>query len=121
MIIAVILFSLVWSKFQVQPDGLNDFTAIGIDPKGRILYGIVELIAVLLLLIPRTTGWGAILLIFTMTSIIFSYFSSHEGGTINGVTSIFYKSIIVWAGSVILFIKYRGQVLRMVNRLLNRI
>ncbi len=121
LIIAAILLSVVSIKFNAQPENISDFAKIGIGTRGRILAGILELIAILLILIPRTTGWGALLLILIMTSIIFSYFSNFDENALNSFSQLFYKFIIVWFGSVILFIIYRGQVLRIVNRVLNRI
>lgn len=121
IIVAAILVSVIWIKFQARPESIYVFTKIGLGPWGRMSSGVIELIAVLLLLIPRTTGWGALLLIFAMTSIIFFHLSSLGIEVMNDGGQLFYKAVVVWVGSAILFIIYRGQVLRIVNRVLNRI
>ncbi len=49
------------------------FQTLGIEPCGRIGSGVVELIAALLVLVPRTTLLGALLGTATMLGAIFSH------------------------------------------------
>ena len=57
---AVILLQTLYFKFTAHPESVKLFTEIGMEPWGRIGTGIIELIAAILLLIPRFTGfWRA--------------------------------------------------------------
>ena len=60
-------------KFSGAEESVYIFTKLGIEPFGRIGSGIVELIASILILIPRTTLLGALLALGIMTGAIFSH------------------------------------------------
>ena len=59
--VAVILGQTLFFKFTGAQESIDLFTQLGIEPYGRIGIGIGELIAVILILIPRTTVFGALL------------------------------------------------------------
>lgn len=61
LIIAVILIQTLRFKFTAHPDSVYIFETVGLEPIGRIGIGVLELIAGLLLLIPKTVWAGAIL------------------------------------------------------------
>ena len=58
---AVILLQTLYFKFTGAPESVYIFTTLGLEPWGRIGSGVVELIAAVLLLIPATAGFGAVL------------------------------------------------------------
>jgi putative oxidoreductase len=61
IIVAVILIQTLRFKFSAHPDSVFIFETVGLEPIGRITIGILELIAGILLLIPKTVWVGAIL------------------------------------------------------------
>ena len=61
IIAVVILVQTLFFKFTGAEESIFIFTTLGIEPYGRIGSGIVELIASILILIPRTTLLGALL------------------------------------------------------------
>ena len=61
IIAAVILLQTLYFKFSGHPDSVYIFTQIGGEPALRIGSGIVELIIALLLLLPKTSHYGAFL------------------------------------------------------------
>jgi len=61
LIIAVILIQTLRFKFTAHPDSVYIFETVGLEPIGRIGIGILELIAGILLLIPKTVWAGATL------------------------------------------------------------
>jgi len=61
IIVAIILFQTLRFKFTAHPDSVYIFSTIGLEPYGRIAIGMLELIAGILLLIPRTVWVGALL------------------------------------------------------------
>lgn len=58
---AVILLQTLYFKFTGAEESIYIFTALGVEPYGRIATGILELITVILILMPRTTFLGALL------------------------------------------------------------
>lgn len=59
-VIVVIVGQTLFFKFSGAQESVDLFTKLGIEPFGRIGIGIAELIALILLLIPRTAVFGAI-------------------------------------------------------------
>lgn len=73
LIAVVILVQTLYFKFTGAEESVYIFSTLGIEPYGRIGSGIVELIASILILIPRTTILGALLGMGTMAGAIFSH------------------------------------------------
>jgi len=73
LIAIAILVQTLFFKFTAAEESVYIFQTLGIEPLGRIGSGIVELIASILILIPRTTLLGAILALGTMLGAIFSH------------------------------------------------
>ena len=88
LLAVVILVQTLYFKFTGAEESVYIFQTLGIEPFGRIGSGIVELIASILILIPRTTLIGAILGLGTMLGAIFSHIFvlgievQHDGGTL---------------------------------------
>lgn len=73
LIAVVILLQTLFFKFTGAEESIYIFTRLGVEPLGRIGSGIVELIACILILIPRTTLIGALLAFGTMIGAIISH------------------------------------------------
>ena len=73
---AVILLQTLWFKFTGAPESVYVFTQIGLEPWGRTASGVVELVAALLLLFPRTVWAGAALATGVMLGAIASHFTT---------------------------------------------
>jgi uncharacterized membrane protein YphA (DoxX/SURF4 family) len=88
LIAVVILVQTLYFKFTGAEESVYIFTKLGIEPYGRIGSGIVELLASILILIPRTTIIGAFLGFGTMIGAIFSHIFAlgiivkDDGGTL---------------------------------------
>lgn len=84
----VILLQTLYFKFSAADESIYIFSALGIEPYGRIGSGIVELIASVFILIPRTTLLGALIGLGTMTVAILSHLFvlgivvQNDGGTL---------------------------------------
>ncbi len=61
LIAAILMAQTLFFKFTAAPESVYIFSTIGAEPIGRIGTGILELIAAVLLLMPRT-GWAGALL-----------------------------------------------------------
>ena len=69
----IILLQTLYFKFTGAEESVYIFTKLGIEPYGRIGSGIVELIASILILIPRTALIGALLGSATMFGALLSH------------------------------------------------
>lgn len=76
IIVAVILLQTLRFKFTAHPDSVYIFTKIGLEPFGRIGIGILELIAGILLLMPKTIWMGALLSIGVVSGALFFHLTS---------------------------------------------
>src|SRR5216117_3805930 len=70
---AVILLQTLFFKFTAAPESVYIFTKIGLEPWGRIGSGVVELIAAILLFVPRFHWLGAAIAICVLAGAIVSH------------------------------------------------
>ena len=68
---ALILLQTLFFKFTAAKESVYIFETVGMEPHGRIGSGIVELIAAVLLLIPRFSWAGALLGLGVISGAIF--------------------------------------------------
>lgn len=66
IIIAAILLQTLYYKFTAAPESVYIFSKVGMEPEGRYITGMAELLAAILLLIPKTSFFGALLAFFIM-------------------------------------------------------
>lgn len=88
LVAAGILVQTLYFKFSGAEESVYIFSTLGMEPYGRIGSGVVELIAALLLLIPRTALLGALLGAGTMAGALLSHLAflgievKNDGGTL---------------------------------------
>ncbi len=88
LIAVVILVQTLYFKFTGAEESVYIFSTIGAEPFGRIGSGIVELIASILILIPRTTLLGALMGLGTMFGALLTHLVflgievKNDGGTL---------------------------------------
>jgi uncharacterized membrane protein YphA (DoxX/SURF4 family) len=114
LVAAGILLQTLYFKFTAQPESVYIFSTIGMEPWGRIGSGVVELIAGLLILYPRTTGIGALLSVGTLSGAIFFHLTS-LGIAINGDSSLFYLAVVTWVVSAVLAFIFRQQIFNLLR------
>lgn len=61
IVAALIMLQTLYFKFTASPESVYIFTTLGLEPQGRIVIGIAELIASILILIPKSRIFGAIM------------------------------------------------------------
>lgn len=69
----IILVQTLYFKFTGAEESVYIFSTLGAEPFGRIGSGVIELIASILILIPRTTLLGALMGLGTMTGALVSH------------------------------------------------
>jgi uncharacterized membrane protein YphA (DoxX/SURF4 family) len=114
LLAAIILLQTLYFKFTAHPDSVYIFEQIGMEPWGRIGTGILELIASVLILYPKTTGIGAALGLGLMAGAIFFHLTK-LGIRVNGDIILFLYAVITFVCCGILLIIYKKQVLRLLK------
>ena len=108
---ALILLQTLYFKFTAAPESVYIFTRLGMEPVGRIGIGIGELIASILILIPATTAFGAVIGLGLMSGAIFFHLTKlgivvkDDGG------QLFIYAVLVFISCSILAITRRQQLL----------
>lgn len=114
LIVAAILFQTLFFKFTAAPESVRIFTKLGIEPWGRIASGVAELVAVILLLIPSTAVYGALLSLAVISGAIISHLTklgvavTNSDGTSDGGL-LFGLALVVFAGSAIVLLIHRRE------------
>ena len=116
LIAAVILLQTLFFKFTAAPESVYIFSRIGMEPWGRIGSGILELIAGILILIPATTAFGAVLAIGLMSGAIFFHLTKLGIAVQNDGGLLFIYALLVFISSSILAFIYRQNLLNVLNK-----
>ncbi len=112
IVAAVILLQTLFFKFSGARESVYIFTTLGAEPWGRIGSGVVELIASVLLLVPRTAALGAILVFGTACGAIFAHLTK-LGLTIPAVDDhgeLFALAITILLASLVVLYLRRRQI-----------
>ena len=109
IIAAVILLQTLYFKFTAQPESVELFTKLGMEPWGRIGTGIGELITAILLLIPRTTLLGAIMGVGLMSGAIFFHLTK-LGINFGGDAILFSYAVITFVCCSCLIVIFRKNI-----------
>ena len=108
---AVILLQTLFFKFSGAEESIYIFSILGMEPWGRIASGIVELIASVLILIPRTTAFGALLAMGTMSGALFFHLTKLGIEVRGDHGQLFIYALLVFISSSILAWTFRRQLL----------
>ncbi|WP_316838698.1 hypothetical protein [Pedobacter gandavensis] len=107
LIAAGIMLQTLFFKFSAAPESIYIFSVLGMEPWGRIGTGLMELIASILILVPRTTGKGALLGIGLMIGAIFFHLTSLGIVVQNDHGMLFLMALIVFLScSVLLYLSF---------------
>ena len=109
-IAAIILLQTLYFKFTGAEESIYIFTTVGMEPWGRIGSGIGELIASMLLIIPRTAWLGALMALGIISGAIFFHLTK-LGIEVQGDGGyLFFLAIVVFTCSAITFWLHRKDV-----------
>jgi uncharacterized membrane protein YphA (DoxX/SURF4 family) len=106
---AIILLQTLYFKFSAAPESVYIFSTLGLEPFGRIAVGLLELIAAMLLLVPKTTVFGAFLGAVLMAGAIFGHLTKLGIVVQNDGGELFILALIVMVSCIALLILYRKQ------------
>jgi hypothetical protein len=110
-IAAVILLQTLFFKFTAAKESVYIFSTLGLEPWGRIGSGVVELIAAILLLLPRTVVFGAILSLGVIGGAIVSHLTKLgiTLPTVDDHGELFALAIVVFICSAAVLILHRQE------------
>jgi len=104
IVAAVILGQTLYFKFSGAPESVYIFSTLGVEPWGRLGTGMLEVLAVLLLLYPKTPALGAVLAMGLMAGAIGAHLTKlgievqGDKGTLFGLAlAVFITSVVVVA------------------------
>ncbi len=109
VLVALILFQTLFFKFTGAEESIYIFTTLGAEPWGRIGSGFAELIAGILLLIPRTAVFGAVMSIGLISGAIGAHLTKlgivvkDDGGL------LFALAVVVLVGSMVIVYLRRAR------------
>jgi uncharacterized membrane protein YeaQ/YmgE (transglycosylase-associated protein family) len=109
-VVAGILLQTLFFKFTGAEESVYIFSTLGAEPWGRLGSGMVELIAALLLLMPKTAPVGAALTMAVMVGAIGSHLTilgievKGDGGLLFGL------ALTAFVGSAVVLFIHRAQV-----------
>src|SRR5262245_40962765 len=99
---AGVLLQTLFFKFTASPESVYIFTKVGAEPWGRIGTGVIALVAAILLIVPATAAYGAILALGVMAGAISSHLTvlgievMGDGGLLFGLgLFVFFSSLAI--------------------------
>lgn len=112
IVVAVILLQTLFFKFTGAEESVYIFTALGAEPWGRIGSGVVELIASILLLTPRTVWFGALLSLGTISGAIMSHLTmlGIKLTPVGDNGELFALAVVVLLCSLMILLLHRRQI-----------
>jgi len=110
ILIAIILIQTLRFKFAAHPDSVYIFSKVGLEPVGRIGIGVLELIAGILLLVPKTVWIGATLIMGILGGAIMMHLTQ-LGIEVNGDSGVlFYTAVFVFLVSGVILLNYKKDI-----------
>ncbi|MDQ8202206.1 DoxX family protein [Pelagicoccus sp. SDUM812003] len=97
--IALILAQSLYFKFSAHPDSVAIFRELGMGDSGRILIGVLELIAATFLIVPKGQAWGGLLAWGLMTGAMIGHWSQLGWVGDRGILGAL--GIYCWVGSAV--------------------
>ena len=113
--VAIILLQTLYFKFTAHPDSVHIFSALKVEPRGRIGLGIVELITAILILNPKTKIIGMINSLGIILGAVFSHLLVLGVNVRNDGGSLFALAIIVLIASTIFLFMHKTEVLTLMK------
>ncbi len=113
LVAVIILLQTLYFKFSAAPESVYIFSTLNAEPFGRIASGIIELIASVLILIPRATFLGAVLGALTMFGAILSHLTllgievQNDGGT------LFVLAVLTFIACLLLVYFYKNDFVKL--------
>lgn len=109
------MLQTLFFKFTASPESVYIFSALGLEPVGRIGIGVLELIASILILVPATTVYGAILGAGLMGGALMSHLTKLGIVVMDDGGQLFIYALLVLISCGLLALNYREKVYDLVK------
>ncbi|MEX1240046.1 MAG: DoxX family membrane protein [Cyclobacteriaceae bacterium] len=115
LLAALIMLQTLFFKFTASSESVYIFTTVGMEPWGRIMVGVLELIASVMLLINRIAWMGALLGLGLMSGAIVMHLAILGISVQDDGGQLFTYALLVSACSVLVLIIDRVKIIRKWN------
>jgi uncharacterized membrane protein YphA (DoxX/SURF4 family) len=115
---SLIMLQTLYFKFSASPESVYIFTKVGMEPWGRIASGVAELIASILILVPRTSWIGALLAIGVMSGAIFFHLNKLGIVVMNDGGQLFVYALLVFVCSLLILFINRQLIKQQLQQIL---
>ncbi len=120
LLAAVIMLQTLYFKFTGAEESIYIFTQLDMEPWGRIGIGVMELIASILILYPRTTGFGALLGMGLMSGAMFFHLTKLGIVVMDDGGQLFIYAAIVFIACLLLAIISRKELIRFLQSIIKK-
>lgn len=120
LIAAVIMLQTLYFKFSGAEESVYIFTQLDMEPWGRIGIGVMELIASVLILYPRTTAFGAVLGIGLMSGAVFFHLTKLGLVVMNDGGQLFIYALLVLISCMLLAVLQKNVLIGVVKSIFKR-
>lgn len=110
IIVAAILIQTLRFKFTAHPDSVYIFETVGLEPIARIGIGVLELIAGILLIIPKTVWTGATLTLGLIGGAIMMHLTQLGIEVKGDGGALFTTAVVTFALAAIILFIYRKDI-----------
>jgi len=110
IVVAIILIQTLRFKFTAHPDSVYIFEKVGLEPFGRIGIGVLELIAGILILIPKTIWLGASMTLGLLSGAIMMHLTQLGIEVNNDGGVLFITAITTFVLAAIILIYYKKDI-----------
>ena len=115
IVAAVIMLQTLYFKFTAAEESVYIFTKLNLEPTGRLGIGVLELIASILILIPKTTVFGAVLGLGLMSGALFFHFTQLGIVVMDDGGQLFIYALLVFVACLALVIIFRKTLFNLLN------
>ena len=116
IIAALVMLQTLYFKFSGSEESVYIFSQLGMEPWGRIATGVLELIASILILYPKTTFFGSVLAMGLMSGAVIAHFSKLGIVVKNDGGQLFIYALLVLVSSLILAILHRNDGIKLIKK-----
>lgn len=110
LLITVIVGQTLFFKFSGAVESIYIFSTLGVEPWGRLGLGSLELLAIILLWIPKTILYALILILGMMSGAIASHLFILGLEIMGDKGELFILGIVTWVSTIILLFTKREEI-----------
>lgn len=120
LLAGLILLQTLYFKFTGAEESVYIFSTLHMEPWGRMGIGVLELVAAVLILYPKTTGPGALLGLGLMCGAIFSHLTQLGIVVLDDGGQLFIYALLVLIACLLLVWMHRKNLSGMFNTLFKK-